>query len=139
MINITLPITPVPKGRPRFARAGKFIKTYTPYETKKFEQQVLLLSKRSKPKEPLQGALSVGLYFYMPIPKVMRGEDLEKAMKELLYHTKKPDCDNLAKAILDAFNGVFWIDDSQIASLVIKKVYSKDPRINVFIDFAEQE
>jgi Holliday junction resolvase RusA-like endonuclease len=38
-----------------------------------------------------------------------------------LAHTSKPDCDNLAKGILDALNGVAFKDDSQVVELVVRK------------------
>jgi Holliday junction resolvase RusA-like endonuclease len=38
--------------------------------------------------------------------------------------TKKPDIDNLTKAILDALNGIAWNDDAQVAQITAKKVWS---------------
>jgi len=38
-----------------------------------------------------------------------------------LAHTSKPDCDNLAKGILDALNGVAFKDDSQVVELTVRK------------------
>lgn len=40
---------------------------------------------------------------------------------------KKPDIDNLEKALLDALNGVFWLDDAQVAGVVKTKTYSDLP------------
>ena len=40
--------------------------------------------------------------------------------------TKKPDCDNIAKTILDALNGIAYHDDSQIVTLVVEKWYTPD-------------
>jgi len=40
---------------------------------------------------------------------------------------KKPDVDNYLKALLDCMNGVFFLDDSQIAHVVATKVYSDPP------------
>ena len=42
-------------------------------------------------------------------------------------HTGKPDCDNVAKAVLDALTGVAWDDDSQVVELVVKK-WNRTPR-----------
>ena len=41
-----------------------------------------------------------------------------------LLPTKKPDVDNVAKSVLDALNGVAWLDDSQVVRLEISKSYS---------------
>jgi len=35
----------------------------------------------------------------------------------------KADVDNVAKAVLDAINGVAWHDDSQVAELIVRKSY----------------
>ena len=39
------------------------------------------------------------------------------------WYQKKPDIDNIAKAVLDCLNGVAWIDDNSVASLKIDKFY----------------
>ena len=46
------------------------------------------------------------------------------------WYDKKPDVDNIAKAVLDALNGIAYDDDKQITSLVIDKKYG-EPRIDV--------
>ena len=46
-------------------------------------------------------------------------------------HTKRPDCDNLAKSILDALNGIAYDDDSQICSLSVFKFYGDEPRVEI--------
>jgi len=35
--------------------------------------------------------------------------------------TSRPDCDNIAKAALDAGNGILWADDAQVAELHVSK------------------
>ena len=34
---------------------------------------------------------------------------------------RKPDCDNFAKMVLDALNGVAYLDDSQCIKLSVRK------------------
>ncbi len=48
--------------------------------------------------------------------------------------TKKPDCDNLAKVICDALNGIAYYDDSQIVEITISKYYSGTPEVRVAIE-----
>jgi Holliday junction resolvase RusA-like endonuclease len=38
-----------------------------------------------------------------------------------IWHVKKPDRDNLDKAVLDALTGIFWHDDCQVCSGSIEK------------------
>ena len=43
----------------------------------------------------------------------------------------KPDADNLAKAALDACNGIIWRDDALICSLLVKKRYAAYPCLEI--------
>src|SRR5688572_7881130 len=38
------------------------------------------------------------------------------------WHARRPDSDNLAKAVLDAANGILFKDDAQVARLVVSKI-----------------
>jgi hypothetical protein len=38
-----------------------------------------------------------------------------------VWHATKPDVENLAKALLDALTGILWVDDGQVAELVLRK------------------
>ena len=54
------------------------------------------------------------------------------------FHTKKPDSDNVAKAILDALNGYLYPDDSAVQIDRCWKVYTNAaPRVEVEIREAE--
>ena len=54
-----------------------------------------------------------------------------------IKHIKKPDLDNMAKAVLDALNGLAYIDDSQIYSLTLYKTYSEQP--GTYLKITESE
>ena len=58
-------------------------------------------------------------------------------LKGDLRPIKKPDCDNIAKIILDALNGIAFHDDSQIVTLEVFKYYSERPK--VYVDIWEVE
>jgi len=52
-------------------------------------------------------------------------------------HVGKPDCDNLAKSVCDALNGILWDDDRQICRLVVEKWYAAgDEPIGVDVSVA---
>ena len=45
----------------------------------------------------------------------------------------KPDLDNVAKGVLDALNGVAYVDDTQVVRLLVQKQYSLEPRLVVTV------
>lgn len=47
--------------------------------------------------------------------------------------TKKPDLDNVFKAIADGLNNIAYHDDSQIVGCSVEKYFSEEPRVEVTI------
>lgn len=46
-----------------------------------------------------------------------------------LPHCSRPDCDNLAKGVLDALNGLAYDDDSQVSQLIVRKVKAAEGEV----------
>ena len=132
-IEFTVYGKPQTKGRPRFARVGGFVKTYTPKETLDAEQDFKLQALSKRPKTPIETEITLKARFYMPIPKSMPKKKLELALAGLLKPTTKPDLDNLIKLVKDALNGIYWRDDSLIVSETSDKYYSVMPRTEIEI------
>ena len=87
---------------------------------------------RSQFSEPLIDApIFLKLVFRMPIPKATTKAKMKAILNSELFHVKRPDIDNLAKAVLDALNDTVIKDDSQIYSLLADKVYSQSPGIYI--------
>jgi len=120
--------SPVPQGRPRFFRRGNHVGTYDPDKSRTWKQDVKasVLDQLKKQVAILDGPLSVILDFYLPRPKSLP--------KKVQYHIKKPDADNLAKAIKDALRGIIYRDDSQIVILTVLKKYGDPPRVVIGIE-----
>lgn len=125
-VFFTVHTDPVAKGRPRFSTQSGFPRAYTPKKTTDAELLIALCAKQHFP-TPLDGPLRVGMKFYMPIPKYRMRK------KEVQFHTKRPDLDNLCKTILDSLNGIAYHDDSQIIALDAMKGYSGKPRVEIFV------
>ena len=83
--------------------------------------------------KPLETPVSVYLYFKMPIPDSYSKKRKEACLNGLEKHLKKPDIDNLAKALLDGMNGIVYQDDCQITSLHMTKVYSNTPSVEILV------
>ena len=129
---------PFGKQRPKFARHGKFVQTYTPKETLLHEKMIAQVyedvanGRKFEKKAPLD----IQITAYYPIPQATS----KKRRKEMLEHrirpVVKPDLDNIAKLIYDALNGVAWHDDNAIVNTRICKFYSENPRVEIFIQVA---
>lgn len=48
--------------------------------------------------------------------------------------TKKPDADNVAKAVLDALNGIAWRDDAAVADLHTSKRWGRKGAVIVTVE-----
>ena len=119
-VTFTILGKPIGKGRPRFSTAGGYARSYTPAKTVEYENLVRMEWEKTGAKK-LEGVISATINCYFPIPKSVSKKKRE-AMDGAFY-TKKPDCDNIAKIILDALNGIAYDDDSQIAMLDVLKIY----------------
>ena len=109
------------------------------------KKDIILQIAQYRPKIPLTGDISLKLTFYMPRPKshyrTGKRSHVLKA-KAPVFHSIKPDLDNLVKLISDCIGRrTFIVDDSQICALASIKVYSDDldwnndhPRTEVIIE-----
>ena len=137
MITFNVPGEPVAKGRPRATTINGQASMYTPKKTANYENLVALAAQQmmvSTEHRMLEGPLGLSFTATFSIPKSW-------TKKRLLDHsiypesvTKKPDIDNLLKALGDGMNGVVYADDSQIAGLTdCCKVYGAKPGVTVKI------
>lgn len=78
-------------------------------------------------------SLQVQIDVCMPVPKSFSKKKRLQALTDQIRPTVKPDCDNIAKNINDALNGIAYPDDKQIVSLCVNKHYSLDEYVKVLI------
>lgn len=146
MIDITLTVRGTPKAQPRTAAAaicpkecegmvhwrkcgGKkprsFIKMYTPDETgavAAWKQAIMLAIKPHVPPRPHECLFQVDVTWYFKRPQTMMRK---KDANQVEPHGKKPDRDNLDKAVLDALTqSGFWRDDSLAYKGTLTKQYT---------------
>lgn len=120
-ITIALMGTPKGKGRPRFRRATGT--TYTPETTRKYEAALRAEAEKVMAgAKPLTGPLDVTVLAQFAPPASWPKKRREAALRREILPTVKPDGDNLQK-MLDAFNGVVWVDDAQVVTSTIRKRY----------------
>ena len=140
MMKFTVLGIPVAKGRPKFAKRGNFVTSYTPQDTVNYENLVRLSYQQScNELRVLQGEVSMKIDSFFPIPKSTSKKKHQLMAIGAIQHTKKPDADNVAKAICDALNKIAYVDDSQIVSLEVNKYYSDVPRAEITITEVKHE
>ena len=133
VVTFTVDGDPVPKGRPRFARRGQFVQTYTDAKTIDYETQVAMRARHAiGSTKPLEGALSVFLYLRYTVPASYSKKRKEACLRGVEY-PKRIDIDNVYKSVTDAMNGIVYLDDSQIVEAHIKKVYAEESGANIMV------
>ena len=135
-IEFFVPGTPVGKGRPRAARRGTGVVMFTPEKTAGYEALVAAAASNAMRAEagPLfTGPLEAVLEMRIPIPASWSKAHKAAALAGTELPTSKPDIDNVAKAILDACNGVVFRDDAQVVMLIATKAFSEEPGVRVVI------
>lgn len=126
-VDVTFYVPIIPKGspRPRAAAFGGHARVYVPKSAQDWKRQVALAAEPFMPRERLDEPLRVDALFLLERPKrLMRRKDPDG----LVWHTSKPDRDNLDKAVLDAL-APFWRDDTDVCvGTILKAYHAKDGR-----------
>ncbi len=126
---------PVAKARPRFARAGKHVRTYTPEKTVNYETLVAVEYRRQCKDFRFgdRDMLGMRVDAYFGIPKSTSKKRTRLMIAKKIRPIKRPDWDNVGKIIADALNDIAYRDDSQMVDSLISKYYSDVPRVEVTI------
>jgi Holliday junction resolvase RusA-like endonuclease len=123
---------PYGQKRPRAFRRGKFLGIYAPKENVEYSVKVVnAFNKVGKKYDDVPLVIEIQAFFKKP--KLTKKEQALNLPKNK-FPTKKPDGDNIAKAILDSLNAVAYHDDSYVTELSVSKYYTDgDERVNVVI------
>lgn len=131
-ITFIIPGTPVGKGRPKFARRGNFVTTYTPEKTASYENLVKVKAEEVMQGRPvIDGAVFVSICLYVTPPASWSQKKQRAALAGEVFPTSKPDIDNVLKGIMDACNEIVWKDDKQAVDVVMRKRYATTARATV--------
>lgn len=125
---IRIDIEPVPKARPRKGKGGRF---YTPEKTKVYEETIGWEYHRAVNEgranvymdgEPVRAILG----FFYSIPSSYSKKRRKSILEGNESLTRRPDVDNLVKAVFDGLNGVAFADDSQVVEVFAMKEYTDE-------------
>ena len=128
-VSFFVPGQPVAQGRPRFTtwRVGEAnrVKVYDPQKSVVWKDHVRRCAKEHAC-VLREGPLAMTLRFIMHRPaNIKRGQR---------WHLKRPDVENLAKAVMDALAELVYEDDKQVVKLVATKEYGARPGVRVRVE-----
>lgn len=133
-VEFVIPGAPVGKGRPRFAKRGNFVTTYTPEKTASYENLVKLKAEEAMAGRPvIDGPVQVFVWLWVSPPASWSQKKQRAALEHQTFPTSKPDIDNVIKGIFDAMNEIVWKDDKQVVNLSVFKRYGESARARVTV------
>lgn len=128
-------VNPATNARARVSRAG-FV--YDPKQNKDFKKFLkdTLIAQLPDGFTPIDSRVSMVINAFKPMPKYIKTDE-EKYLYEIgvLRPETKPDVDNHAKIVLDAFNKILYTDDAKVVSLTVNKFLSEKPRLEVIVTY----
>lgn len=133
--HFTIPGKPQGKARPRVRRDGH---AYTPTQTAQYEEFVRFCW-RCAGAVKLDGAIRALILARCPVPKRDSKKTQDAKIVGEIPCTIKPDCDNIAKIVLDALNGLAYDDDSQVTELEVHKLYGDIGDVFVRLEEIKEE
>lgn len=127
-----------PQGKAR-ARTGynaktKQVMSHTPDNTVLYENFIKTCYMQTTDKIFDNGeALSVCITACFEPAKSVSKKMRERMLQYQAFPTKKPDIDNIVKAVLDALNGIAYKDDIQVVRVTATKIYAERAGVHVEI------
>ena len=121
------------KQRPRFnTKTGR---AFTSNQTINYENWIKQCYIEQSNKL-LQGTIRARIEIYYSVPKSYSKRKIEAIKGGTDYPMKKPDCDNVAKIVLDSLNKIAYDDDKQVVELTVLKRWTFE---NERIEFEMEE
>ncbi|MFM0878879.1 RusA family crossover junction endodeoxyribonuclease [Streptococcus suis] len=146
-MKLIIPIEPKPQSRPRAGRRGKHATVYEDGKMVAWRKKCTEFVRQNYDGPYFDGVIKVDMTFYIPAPKSMseppksqskakKVQQYDDFINERIYVDKKPDLDNLEKAVYDSISkaGNVWTDDNIIVEHTTRKVYSPRPRIEIEVE-----
>lgn len=143
-IRFIIPGEPFGKERPKVTFRSivdengsekRFSKAYTPPKTKNYEEMARFCCQNVAKGRRFRDddKLSICIDAYFSIPKSASKAKRKEMLANILRPTKKPDWDNIGKAICDSLNELAYHDDKQIVEARVRKFYAEEARVEVTI------
>ena len=131
-VSFTIPGEPFGKGRPRATTRAGHAALYTPKKTVTYESLIAHAAQQAMAgAAPVEFACQVQMIITVSVPASWSKKKQAAALIGKVLPTKKPDTDNVVKAVFDGINGVVWRDDVQAVDLFVRKRYGVLPGVQV--------
>ncbi len=151
-MKFEIPIEPKPQSRPRASVRGKHATVYEDGKMSAWRKKCTELVRQLYDGPYFDEAIKVDMTFYISAPKSISEQPKPKSktkktrqyddfINERIFVDKKPDLDNLEKAVYDSISKseVVWCDDCLVVEHTTRKLYSPNPRIEVNIQYYDNE
>lgn len=126
-ISFEVPGKPFGKERPRATRGGRM---YTPAKT--VAREAAFAKDAAEHFEaPIVGPCRVDVIAVFKPAKSWTKKKTREALGK--PHTQKPDRDNVEKLVLDALNGIAYVDDAQVWEGYSRKVWGPEEKTIVTV------
>ena len=131
-IAFCVPGEPQGKGRAKIVKIGGFSRMATPAKTVAYEGLIAHAAQLAmRGAAPLDGDCRLEVDIICTVPASWSAKKRTQALAGSIRPAKKPDADNIVKAVCDGLNGVVWRDDVQAVEGSWRKVYGETPGLRV--------
>lgn len=137
-VCFTVPGRPQGKARARtyYNPKTKAMSSTTPDKTVLYENFIATcyMEAAGEKRFPDDSYIKARIQAFYEIPKSASKVKKSAMLDGELLPSKKPDIDNIVKAVLDALNKVAYRDDTQVVELQVRKQYSERPRLEICLE-----
>ncbi|CAM4031502.1 RusA family crossover junction endodeoxyribonuclease [Ectopseudomonas alcaliphila] len=131
-VSFVVPGEPVGKGRPRVGKVGNHARLFTPKKTANYESLIAVVAQQAMAeRELIAGPVLMELRIVLPVAASWSKKKAAAALAGEVMPTKKPDADNVLKAICDGINGIVFRDDVQVVNVSMSKRFGDTPGVSV--------
>ena len=133
---IVIPGKPHAQGRHRAVRMGKSVRMYDHPASAKWKKMAAkeMMAQRTGSPWIASEPLLLRIRAMYPLP---RSSWRQLAPIPVRWRIERPDVDNIAKAVMDAAQGVLFGDDSQVVRLEVDKLVcaqGEEPRVEITVE-----
>lgn len=131
-VSFVVPGEAVGKGRPRVSTIGGHARMFTPQKTANYETLIAMAAQQAMAgRELIGGPVLVEMKILVSVAASWSKKKTAEALAGDVMPTKKPDADNVLKAICDGINGIVFKDDVQVVNVSLSKRFSETPGVLV--------